>query len=127
MDLMRALLVGAVAKLILLMVMLVILANPAIAGEAEFIMSEAHCTLLKQHAIKAITAKTAGVEYPQYVRERIAEGRTLTTLDRVVFDDIIPYSLEMAYEFFNNDFDPATPYEEVIERNCLSNLGSAAK
>lgn len=110
-----------------LLVLLSLTVSLAQAGEAAFVMSEAHCALLKQHAIKAITAKTAGVEYPQYVRERIAEGRTLTTLDRVVFDDIIPYSLEMAYEFFENDFDPSTPYEEVIERNCLKNLGGAAK
>ncbi|MNO12955.1 hypothetical protein D3C76_25750 [compost metagenome] len=95
--------------------------------KAEFIMSKEHCSLLKQHAIKAITAKTAGVEYPTYTRERVEEYTKLTGQERVTYLDILPYTLDMAYEYFNNDFQLTTPYEEVIEKNCLERLGDAAR
>lgn len=98
-----------------------------VQAEAEFVMSEAHCALLKQHALKAITAKTAGVEFPQYTRERVEEYTKLTGIDRVVYLNILPYSLDMAYEYFNGDFNPSTPYEEVIERNCLERVGHSAQ
>lgn len=97
------------------------------AVSAEFVMSEAHCALLKQHAIQAITAKTAGVSYPKYVRERVEGYSGLTAIDRVVYLDILPYSLEMAYEYFNNDFNSNTPYEEVIELHCLEGVGKGAE
>lgn len=97
------------------------------AKAAEFVMSEPHCAVLKQHAIQAITAKTAGVQYPQYVRERVEGYGQLTGIDRVVYLNILPYSLEMAYEYFNSDFNPTTPYEEVIERHCLEKVGSSAE
>lgn len=99
----------------------------SVKAEAEFVMSEAHCAVLKQHAIKAITAKNAGVEYPQYLRERVEEYATLSGIDRVVYMNILPYSLDAAYEYFNNDFNPSTPYEEVIERNCLEQVGQSAQ
>lgn len=128
MDLMRALLVGAVIKLILLMVMLGVSTSArAEESKAQFVMSAAHCAVLKQHAIKAITAKTAGVEYVQYVRERTEDYTQLSGMDRVIYLDILPYSLELAYEYYINNFDPATPYEEVIERNCLERVGSSAQ
>lgn len=94
--------------------------------KAEFIMSKEHCTLLKQHAIQAITAKTAGVDYSSYLRERVEDYTKLTGKDRVIYLDILPFTLDMAYEYFNNDFQLTTPYEEVIEKNCLERLGDAA-
>lgn len=112
--------------------MLVLLSLYAFSAQADeekaaFIMNEAHCAVLKQHAIQAITAKTAGVENPQYVRERVEGYGNLTGADRVVYLDILPYSLEMAYEYFNNDFNANTPYEEVIEHNCLERVGKTAQ
>lgn len=124
----RALLVGATVKLILLMVMLgVSVSSKAEESKAEFIMSEAHCALLKQHAVMAITAKTAGVDYNQYVRERVDAYGKLTGIDRVIYLDILPFTFEMAYEYFNSDFNANTPYEEVIELHCLERVGSGAR
>lgn len=112
-----------------MLVLLSLLSFTAHAGEwkPEFIMTPQHCAVLKQHAIKAITAKTAGVDYNKYVRERVEDYTKLTGADRVVYLDILPFSLEMAYEYFNSDFDLSTPYEEVIERNCLERVGDAAR
>jgi hypothetical protein len=93
----------------------------------EFIMSEAHCAVLKQHAVMAITAKTAGVDYNQYVRERVEGYSKLTGMERVIYLDILPFTFEMAYEYFNSDFNSNTPYEEVIEMHCLERVGSGAR
>lgn len=101
----------------------------SVAAEEKpaFVMTAAHCALLKQHAIQAMTAKTAGVDYPQYLRERVEGYTKLSGMERVVYLDILPYTLDMAYEYFESDFNPNTPYEEVIERNCLERVGSGAR
>ncbi|MNB58535.1 hypothetical protein D3C87_715520 [compost metagenome] len=111
--------------------MLVLLSLFAFSVQAqekpEFIMSEAHCAVLKQHAIMAITAKNAGVDYNQYVRERVEGYGKLSGMERVIYLDILPFTFEMAYEYFNSDFNANTPYEEVIESHCLERVGSGAR
>jgi hypothetical protein len=113
-----------------LLVLLSLCIFSAAAEEKEkpqFIMTAAHCALLKQHAYMAITAKTAGLDYPQYVRERVEGYTKLSGMERVLYLDILPYSLDMAYEYFESDFNANTPYEEVIEHNCLERVGSGAR
>ncbi|MNN28104.1 hypothetical protein D3C81_1416620 [compost metagenome] len=111
-----------------LLALLVVLSVSAHASdESKFVMSEPHCKVLKQHALLAIAGKSAGVSYPQYVRERVEGYARLTAMERVLYLDILPYSLEMAYEYFNGDFNANTPYEEVIYVNCLKGAGRVAE
>ncbi|QTH80475.1 hypothetical protein PA10_00277 [Pseudomonas phage pPa_SNUABM_DT01] len=110
-----------------LLVMLSLLCTSAFAEEQRFVMEPAHCKVLRLHALKAITGKQTGVVYPQYVRERVEDSQSLVAGERLIYMDILPYSLEMAYEYYHNDFNDSTPYEEVIYDNCMKRVGDVAQ
>jgi len=112
----------------LLLLVLLMVATPSWAGsDKEFVMTEVHCTVLKRHLLIAVSGKSIGVRYTTYVRDRAQEYWGLKDEAREVYLDILPYSLDAAYEYFHNDFNPVTPYDEILFTRCMDSVGKLAR
>lgn len=104
--------------------LILMLLCPLAWADSSFIMKETHCSILKQTAFQAIAAKTSGGTYPAFVRERVRYYEELQGTDKQRYLEILPYLLQMAYEYFTHPFDEDTPYESVIYDRCLTFVGT---
>ncbi len=93
---------------------------------APFIVNEAHCNIITLNAVRATYAKLDGTSYTDFVRQIVSQvNESLYPVDTVVMDTI-PYSLEMAHEYYFNDIKDYDKYVDDISDKCIENIGATA-
>lgn len=93
---------------------------------APFIVNEAHCNIITLNAVRATYAKLDGTSYTDFVRQIVSQvNESLYPVDTVVMDTI-PYSLEVAYEYYFNEIDDDDAYVNSISDKCIENIGATA-
>lgn len=96
-------------------------------SKAAFVMDAEHCQVLQRHASLAVEMKHKGETYQKFVRSLIESYRYSNGKDVVIFENILPYSLEAGYEYFHMPFDPDTPYSRVVYERCMETTGTPSR
>ena len=105
----------------------IFLATTLTASSPVFVMTEPHCEMLSKHANMAMTMKGNGETYQDFVRGLMEGYRYSSGESVLIMDHILPYSLEVGYEYFHSPFDPNTPSSRVVYERCMDNLGAPSK